>query len=54
MKLRNKKTGKIGYLIAAKSSGWYTVCSDEWDTCGKYDSLAGLNEDWEDYEEPKE
>ena len=60
MKLRNKKTGEIvdlvkghicesvsGESIALKpniaSSKTYT-----------YDSLAELNEEWEDYEEPKE
>lgn len=42
MKLRNKKTGKIIKLdihyIAGKN----------------YESLAEINKDWEDYEEPKE
>lgn len=53
MKLRNKKTGEIGYLIVGRGSDYYTVCNDEWDDCGKYGSLAELNDDWEDYEEPK-
>lgn len=54
MKLRNKKTGEIGYLIVAKGSVHYAVTNDEWDNCGEYNSLAELNEEWEDYEEPHE
>lgn len=53
MKLRNKKTGEIGYLIAGRSSDHYIVTNDEWESCGEYNSLAELNEDWEDVEEPK-
>lgn len=48
MKVRNKKTGEI--------QEWDTVglidhnrISDVWVECG---SIARLNEDWEDYEEP--
>lgn len=52
-KLRNKKTGEIGYLIVSKGSEYYTVTNDNWENCGEYDSLADLNEYWEDYEEPK-
>ena len=44
MKLRNKKTGEILELCCHRS-GEYRE---------KYDSLAELNEEWEDYEEPKE
>ena len=44
MKLRNKKTGKIIYIIA-HIAGDYRQ---------KFDSIAELNEEWEDYEEPKE
>lgn len=40
MKLRNKKTGEI---VEATD---FNIISD-------YDSLAELNEEWEDYEEPK-
>lgn len=40
MKLRNKKTGKIKEI--------------EPFVIGGYRSLAELNEEWEDYEEPKE
>ena len=54
MKLRNKKTGKIGYLIAGKGSDHYVVTNDDWDNCGEYHYLTKFNEDWEDYEEPKE
>ena len=61
MKLRNKKTGKIGNLVLNINPNResYTVLSTEnGDTiCGNlvvgdYDTLAELNEDWEDYEEP--
>lgn len=51
--LRNKKTGEIGYLVVSKGSDRYTVTNDEWDNCGEYTSLSELNEEWEDYEEPK-
>lgn len=54
MKLRNKKTGEIGYLIVGKGNDHYVVTNDEWEDCGKYNSLTELTEDWEDYEEPKE
>lgn len=54
MQLRNKKTGEIGYLIVGRGSDYYHVCNDEWSSCGKYWSLAELNEEWEDApEEPK-
>lgn len=53
MKLRNKKTGEIGYLIVGKGSDHYIVTNDEWESCGNYGSLAELTEEWEDYEEPK-
>lgn len=53
MKLRNKKTGEIGYLIVGRGFDHYIVANNLWDSCGKYDSLAELNEEWEDYEEPK-
>lgn len=58
MKLRNKKTGDIGEL-----SVWYRADNKEIKEFGvikenekfptDYKSLAELNEDWEDYEEPK-
>lgn len=54
MRLKNKKTGEIGYLIVGKGSDHYVVANDGWDSCGKYDSLAELNKEWEDCEEPKE
>jgi hypothetical protein len=59
MKLRNKKTGKI--LRVEFLSNWQT---DDGTEIGfrdrnsldvySYNSLAKLNEEWEDYEEPKE
>ena len=48
MKLRNKKTGEI--------DNW-CIDKDVIRTCSGsivYNSLADLNEEWEDYEEPKE
>lgn len=65
MKLRNKKTGKIadveslGHAESLKEKYGYQVTL-YWKTeyenlsqCKDYDSLAELNEEWEDYE-PKE
>ena len=65
MKLRNKKTGEIkevivgGYPVSGKTEMW--ECSEMdfneetgYKTIGTYTSLAELNEEWEDYEEPKE
>lgn len=43
MKLRNKKTGEILELCCHRSGDYRE----------KYDSLAELNEEWEDYKEPK-
>ena len=54
MKLRNKKTGEIGYLIVGKGSINYSVTNDDWDNCGEYNSLAELNAEWEDYKENKD
>ena len=53
MKLKNKKTGEIGYLTAGRGVDHYVVVNNEWTSCGKYDSLTELNEEWEDYEEPE-
>jgi hypothetical protein len=47
MKLRNKKTG----LIVDFKKGNLVL---DGNSCVRYDSLAELNEEWEDYEEPKE
>ena len=43
MKLRNKKTGEI-----------FDYKDFEYDLLSTYESIAKLNEDWEDYEEPEE
>ena len=57
MKLRNKKTGKIidlefwGIFTDGDAIGFESEYEDENEYC--YNSLAELNEDWEDYE-PKE
>lgn len=52
MKLRNKKTGEI------TEDMWYEYTDENIRIKGEtkvyeYNSLAELNEDWEDYEEPK-
>lgn len=55
MRLKNKKTGEIGYLVAGRGVDHYVVANNEWDSRGKYDSLAELSEEWEDAPEvPKE
>ena len=65
MKLRNKKTGEIvdveslGHADSLKGKFGYQVTlswkiDEHLDTCKTYNSLAELNEEWEDYEEPKE
>ena len=55
MKLRNKKTGEIGHFT---STNWNEIALIIMDDNGvqlaKYSSLAELNAEWEDYEEPKE
>lgn len=55
MKLRNKKTGEIGELQITEKHCAVSVGNGT-ASCGIeiYSSLAELNEEWEDYEEPKE
>ena len=51
MKLRNKKTGEIVDIADLDfTSDNFAI----WLSTTKYSSLAELNEEWEDYEEPKE
>lgn len=55
MKLRNKKTGKIGELSGVNRTVVYEAldapsCGNS--ILGEYDTLAELNEEWEDYKEP--
>ena len=52
MKLRNKKTGDIAEVLTDTIA--VNVLIDRQDITGYYGSLAELNEEWEDYEEPKE
>ena len=63
MKVRNKKTGEIGNLVlninpnresftVVSTKNGDTLCGNA--VIGDYDSLAELNAEWEDYEEPKE
>ena len=57
MKLRNKKTGEIGWLYCDHISipKKMTVFSEDKDLSANhwdYNSLAELNAEWEDYEEP--
>ena len=55
MKLRNKKTGEIGYPYF---QNWKeiscVIVNENAIQIAEYSSLAELNEEWEDYEEPKE
>ena len=55
MKLRNKNTGKIGSFCYGRASELCVSWQKDdgfWDK-QEYSSLAELNEEWEDYEEPK-
>ena len=61
MKLRNKKTGEIVYATMMASYGggelqirYYPVNNAESTHFKEYRSISELNEEWEDYEEPKE
>ena len=58
MKLRNKKTGEIGefrYLQSDYAAPLVlTTYENDKPMMYSYNSLAELNEEWEDYEEPKE
>ena len=59
MKLRNKKTGEIGWLYCDHISvpKKMTVFAEDKDLSANhwdYKTLAELNAEWEDYEEPKE
>ena len=58
-KLRNKKTGDIGFLICVVGPSPEKIkvveCIDgkRGSKCWYYDTITELNEEWEDYEEPK-
>lgn len=58
MKLRNKKTGEIRNAVDIDmytDSVYLKVSDGEFDNeTIEYHSLAELNEEWEDYEEPKD
>lgn len=56
MKLRNKKTGEIGWLenYYGDTDEKMIAVLDRKTEYHPYNSLAELNEEWEDYEEPKE
>lgn len=57
MKLRNKKTGEIVDTLCDKHAMGIAFGIDHHDgepTVAYYNSLAELNEEWEDYEEPEE
>lgn len=59
MKLRNKKTGKLGEPISTSGNQImireYSGCFGDMPYVDNfYDSLDKVNEEWEDYEEPKE
>ena len=54
----NKKTGEIGLLCYTTSDGSLIIqdinTKNNYEYIAKYDSLAELNAEWEDYEEPKD
>ena len=52
MKLRNKKTGGVIEIDVEKSQLKFRRLDDKTKTIS-FGSLAELNEEWEDYEEPK-
>ena len=59
MKLRNRKTGEIANLeskglLKSDNNNHIIVYPDGTLKYYAYNSLAELNEEWEDYEEPKE
>ena len=59
MKLKNKKTGEMGIINYFDNQSIVIYPIDEnWNAKGDkkyvYHSLTELNEEWEDYEEPKE
>lgn len=53
MRLKNKRTGEIGYLYEHSLTQDIIIVYDVKGIVGKYTSLAELNEEWEDYEESK-
>lgn len=53
MKIKNKKTGMIGYTAVLRSKA-IVVMDENAIQLGSYSSLAELNAEWEDYEEPKD
>ena len=56
MLLKNKKTGEIGevgYLATSDGTIMVNNINDQ-DELYEYNSLAELNAEWEDYEEPKD
>ena len=59
MKLRNKKTGEIADLehkglVRSNPKGKLVVWKTNANDFEEYNSLAELNEEWEDYEKPKD
>jgi hypothetical protein len=55
MKLKNKKTGELGYFCFANwDSPTIIIMDKNGIQLAKYNSLAELNEEWCDYKEPKE
>jgi hypothetical protein len=53
MKLRNKKTGEIGYTAVLHSKA-IVIMDENAIQLASYTSLAELNSEWKDYEEPKD
>ena len=48
-KLHNKKTGKLGYLLATKGLDRYDIVDDDYRLIARYNSLVEVIEDWGDY-----
>lgn len=53
MRLKNKKTGEIGWLYEHSLVQDIIIVYDVKGIVGKYKSITELCEEWEDYEEPK-
>ena len=54
MKLRNKRSGEIGYFCFANWNDPVLIIMDNNGVqLAQYTSLIELNAEWEDYEEPK-
>ena len=51
LKLINRRTKKIGYLVSFKGNKKYIVVSEDYKPLGTYTSLFDVARLWEDYSE---